>query len=547
VSNRKSAKVHTATHRPAIRKRLNRHDEWRAGEFFSGFGGLTQGIKAAGFDVIVAANHNEYKVEVHEANHPEVEHWIADLVDTEAPTYHDVRQLPEVDLLAAGVSCVNHSPSNSKRAYATGEALFHLKDPDYDAAVTRSERDRATANCVLHYAAVHHPLLILVECTTQLQSWGRLVPGSKKVGDGSTYRWWLKQFELLGYKHKGLFLNSRFFDGDQDRNRYFGCFWKEHLPTPDLEHRPISWCHRCSTEVEAVWTWKTGPTPTGKVAYGEQYNYRCPSCRTEVVPPSGYALRSLDLTNLGTRIGEMPLKRIKDKATGEFYESPLARATMARADRCRRKFPDFPAVLMPAKAIRGTEKHPWQPMATQTSQQETALLSTGAIMGAAGNTFERPGSDCRRGTSPSRCGRRPRPTRPGSSPRPSRSPSTTSRASRAAPTMRSPPRAGRRRWPWCRAASSRSARTPPRRRTPRRCRPSPPSRSRACSPRPARSRTTGRSTRPKYRAHPVDRPLSAPWSGPQSPRGCSSPGGSSRTASWAPRPPRTLSPTPSGR
>jgi DNA (cytosine-5)-methyltransferase 1 len=395
VSNRKSAKVHTATHRPAIRKRLNRHDEWRAGEFFSGFGGLTQGIKAAGFDVIVAANHNEYKVEVHEANHPEVEHWIADLVDTEAPTYHDVRQLPEVDLLAAGVSCVNHSPSNSKRAYATGEALFHLKDPDYDAAVTRSERDRATANCVLHYAAVHHPLLILVECTTQLQSWGRLVPGSKKVGDGSTYRWWLKQFELLGYKHKGLFLNSRFFDGDQDRNRYFGCFWKEHLPTPDLEHRPISWCHRCSTEIEAVWTWKTGPTPTGKVAYGEQYNYRCPSCRTEVVPPSGYALRSLDLSNLGTRIGEMPLKRIKDKATGEFYESPLARATMARADRCRRKFPDFPAVLMPAKAIRGTEKHPWQPMATQTSQQETALLSTGAIMGAAGNTFERPGSDCR--------------------------------------------------------------------------------------------------------------------------------------------------------
>ncbi len=34
-------------------------------------------------------------------------------------------------------------------------------------------------------------------------------------------------------------------------------------------------------------------------------------------------------------------------------------------------------------------------MSTQTSQQETALLSTGAIMTAAGHTFERPGSDCR--------------------------------------------------------------------------------------------------------------------------------------------------------
>ena len=35
--------------------------------------------------------------------------------------------------------------------------LFDLEDPDYEARVTRSERDRATANCVLHYAAQHHP------------------------------------------------------------------------------------------------------------------------------------------------------------------------------------------------------------------------------------------------------------------------------------------------------------------------------------------------------------------------------------------------------
>ena len=50
---------------------------------------------------------------------------------------------------------------------------------------------------------------------------------------------------------------------------------------------------------------------------------------------------------------------------------------------------------MPAKAVRGVERHPWQPMATQTSQQETALLSTGALVAAAGNTSERPGSTCR--------------------------------------------------------------------------------------------------------------------------------------------------------
>ena len=50
-------------------------------DLFSGFGGLTKGIQDAGFTTIMAANHDEYKVQVHEANHPDAEHWIADLVD----------------------------------------------------------------------------------------------------------------------------------------------------------------------------------------------------------------------------------------------------------------------------------------------------------------------------------------------------------------------------------------------------------------------------------------------------------------------------------
>ncbi|GAB3201783.1 DNA cytosine methyltransferase [Nocardioides hungaricus] len=371
----------TARHRPAARRRRFRHDEYIAGDLFSGFGGLTQGIERAGFTAIVAANHNEYKVKVHEANHPHVEHWIADLVDPESSDYHSVRELPPVDLLAAGVSCVNHSPANTKKAYEHGLSLFDMEDPEYEARVTRSERDRATANCVLHYAAQHHPLLILVECTTELASWGQLVPGKRKVGDGSTYRWWLKQFDLLGYKHKVLYLNSMFFGVGQSRDRGYWVFWDKKLPTPDLAHRPESWCDRCQTIVQAVWSWKTGVPPTGSVRYGKQYNYRCPSCSREVIPPFTPSLEALDLSNLGTRIGDR--------------EKPLAAATMARAERCRQRFAEFPAVLMPAKSQRGSERHPWQPMATQTSQQETAVLSTGALMAAAGYTFERPGSECR--------------------------------------------------------------------------------------------------------------------------------------------------------
>ena len=120
----------SASYRPAQRRRRFRHDEYTAVDLFSGFGGLTQGIERAGFTAISAANHNPYKVQVHEANHPHVEHWIADLVDGESPNYHSVRDLPRADLLAAGVSCVNHSVANTKKAYARGLSLFDLDDPE---------------------------------------------------------------------------------------------------------------------------------------------------------------------------------------------------------------------------------------------------------------------------------------------------------------------------------------------------------------------------------------------------------------------------------
>lgn len=368
MSRAPKQQVRTATYRPYTRRRRFRHDDLVAVDLFSGFGGLTRGIQDAGFTTIMAANHNVYKVEVHEANHPEAEHWIADLVDPEAADYHSARDLPAADLLVAGVSCVNHSQANTVKAYHHGATLFDLEDPDYEARVTRSERDRATANCVLHYAAQHHPRLILVECTTELSSWGPAIPGRPKIGDGSTYRWWLKQFDQLGYRHKVLYLNSQFFGVPQSRDRLYIAFWDRALPTPNLDHRPVTHCQHCDKDVEAVWSWKTGVPASGSVRYGKQYEYRCPSCHRPVVPPMTPSLAALDLTNLGTRIGDRP--------------RPLAPATMARAERCRQRFAEFPAVLMPAKAVHGSERHPWQPLATQTSQQETALLTTGTVIAA---------------------------------------------------------------------------------------------------------------------------------------------------------------------
>ncbi|GAA4439748.1 DNA cytosine methyltransferase [Phytohabitans houttuyneae] len=387
----KRAATRVATHRPATRQRRFRHDDLIAVDLFSGFGGLTDAIRQAGFTTIMAANHNDYKTRVHEANHPYAEHWIADLVDPESSDYHSAADLPSADILVAGISCTNHSQANTQKAYEQGLTLFDIAgDEEYEERVTRSERDRATAICILQYAEKHHPRMILIECTTEFTSWGPAVPGKRKVGDGSTYKWWRTKLRNMKYRARVLYLNSQFFGVSQSRDRIYIVFWDESLPEPDLEHRPPAWCDPCHEVVPAVWTWKTGIPPTGRVRYGEQYNYRCPRCRAEVIPPMAPSINALDLTNLGTRIGDKPIKKHRDGSTG-----PMAAATMARADRCRRRFPEFPAVLMPAKAVRGTERHPWQPGPTQTSQQETALLSTGAVMVAAGNTFEHPGSECR--------------------------------------------------------------------------------------------------------------------------------------------------------
>jgi DNA (cytosine-5)-methyltransferase 1 len=376
-----------ATHRPATRKRLFRHDELTAVDLFSGYGGLTSGIVAAGFTAITCANHNEHKVAVHEANHPEAEHWIADIVNPEAADYHDVRDLPYADILVAGVTCTNHTIANTQKAYEQGLTLFSLEDPEFDARATRSERDRATANCVLHYAERRRPRMILVECTTEFTSWGPALPGRPKVGDGTTYRWWLKQLQQLGYEYRVLYLNSQFFGVPQSRDRYYGIFWQKGIPAPDLEHRPLAKCGSCDDFVASVWTWKTGIPPTGTVRYGQQYIYACPRCRRRVFPVMAPSLNALDLTDLGTRIGDKPLKTFKDGFVG-----PMAAATMARAERCRQRFGDFPAILLPEAAVGGPE-HPWR--SAGQSEADGSVVSTGAVMVAAGNTYERAGSDCR--------------------------------------------------------------------------------------------------------------------------------------------------------
>lgn len=325
---------------------MRERDTITALDMFSGCGGSSQGIEAAGIDVWYAANHWDYAVRIHEANHPDAQHFIADLVDETAKDYRHPEQLPGADFLWASPSCTNHSQANATKAYERNLSLFEVFDPDYEAQVTHSERSRATAVCVLQYARKHRPRVIAVENVVQFAQWG---PGR----DGSTYRWWLDELHKLGYDTRSLFLNSQFFDVPQSRDRMYVAAWQRDGRRPDLDHRPEAVCSKCGP-VEAVQAFKprqrSWPLPQWGV-FGQQYRYACPACRVEVAPAMPGAERIIDWSDLG----EPVLGRDK----------PLADSTLERIR-------------------RGLSK----------MSPVSAELAAMAVV-AAGNTFERSGSSCR--------------------------------------------------------------------------------------------------------------------------------------------------------
>lgn len=371
-------------HRLAVTPRAKTKDSVVALDMFSGCGGSSEGIEAAGIDVWYAANHWEYAVDVHEANHPKAEHFIADLLNEDRPDYYHPEALPRADVLWASPSCTNNSKANAQRIYERNLSLFHdLDDPDYEDRVTTSERSRATAVSVLQYARKHRPKVVVVENVVEFAQWGMQVPGTKR-GDGTTFHWWLDEFVKLGYRYKTLMLNSMFFPPTpQSRDRMYVVFWDRDLRAPDLAHRPEAWCDRCSGVVESVQAFKqrtaAWPIPEwGK--YEEQYVYRCPSCADRVYPVAWPALTAIDWSDLGTRIGDR--------------DRPLKATTLARIERGIAKFREWPPLLIPAKAQFGVDRQVTQPMTTQTTQQAMMIVH-GMQVVAAGNTFEHPGSSCR--------------------------------------------------------------------------------------------------------------------------------------------------------
>lgn len=271
-------------------------------DLFCGAGGSGLGAHAAGFKLVMAANHWAKAIETHSANFPDTEHDCADISQVNPRRYRTT------DVLWASPECTNHSQAQGKRRGNTDPDLFGDVLPDEAA-----ERSRATMWDVPRFAEHHAYRAIVVENVVEAAKW---------VG----WRGWLTTMTDLGYEHQIVSLNSMHAQAidapraPQSRDRLYIVFHLKGARKPDVTPRPLAWCEQCSTDVSSVQAWKNGRT-IGR--YRAQYIYICPVGHT-VEPYALPAAAAIDWAMPGTRIG--------DRA------KPLSPKTMARIEAGLRKY-----------------------------------------------------------------------------------------------------------------------------------------------------------------------------------------------------------------
>lgn len=244
-------------------------------DLFCGAGGSSTGAAAAGLQIVMAANHWSTAIEVHQLNHPDAGHDLADISQA------DPRRYPATDILFASPECTNHSQARGVSRKRQDASIF---DADFDPA---AERSRATMWDVVRFAEQIPYKAIVVENVVEATKW-------------IFWERWLGCMLDLGYEHRVLSHNSMHHGVAQSRDRIYVVFWRKGLK-PDLELELAGWCRRCDRATACRQAWKNGRT-VGR--YRAQYVYACTTCGTEVVPATQPAATIIDWTLPCPRIGD---------------------------------------------------------------------------------------------------------------------------------------------------------------------------------------------------------------------------------------------------
>lgn len=296
--------------------------ELTVADYFCGAGGSSSGMELVpGVKVVMAANHWDLAVQVHNENLPHADHDIADISGI------DPHRHPRTDIGWFSPECTNWSIAKGVKVDYDGkptqlDLLATEEEPPLpDEAAQRS---RMLMQDVPRFTEVHHYRAVIVENVTDVLKWSHLDE-------------WLRQMTNLGYRHRIVILNSAFASAygpgaPQLRDRVYFVFWRSEYRDPDFAKwtRPRAWCPRCDSPVRAVMVDKM-PGKRRPMRYGQQYTFRCPSvsCRGERVHPLVLpAAAAIDWTLAGQRIGDrakplQPKTRARIEAGLRRYARPI--------------------------------------------------------------------------------------------------------------------------------------------------------------------------------------------------------------------------------
>lgn len=273
-----------------------------ATDLFCGAGGSSTGAeRVQGVQVVMAANHWQTAIEVHQSHFPEARHDLADVSQA------DPRRYPCTNILLASPECTNHSQARGISRKSQQPDLFGEYDP-------AAERSRATMWDVGRFAEQIHYDAIIVENVVEATGW-------------SGWTHWLGWLTDLGYSHRVISSNSMHHGVPQSRDRIYVVFWRKGLK-PDLDLEVTGWCARCDRWQPSRQAWKPQRT-VGR--YRQQWVWACTVCGRETDTVTEPAASIIDW--------QLPCPRIGDRT------KPLAAATKARI-------------------LAGLERYGWVPIST---------------------------------------------------------------------------------------------------------------------------------------------------------------------------------------
>jgi DNA (cytosine-5)-methyltransferase 1 len=310
-------------------------------DLFCGAGGSSLGAEAAGMQLVMAANHWQTAIEVHQANFPDAAHDVADISQA------DPRRYPITDVLLASPECTNHSQARGVSRRRQDATLWDAPDP-------AAERSRATMWDVPRFAEQIPYAAIVVENVVEATRW---------VG----WRAWCIAMEDLGYDRTVLSHNSMHHGVPQSRDRIYVVLTRRGI-RPDLELELTAWCPSCAGARTVRQAWKNGRT-VGR--YRQQWVWTCTTCHDACEPGARPAADIIDW--------DLPCPRIGDRAR------PLATATRARILAGLQRYGWAPVVTAGAgnvyEATPGVRSKPIsEPLPTQTTTAQHALAQPPAYV-----------------------------------------------------------------------------------------------------------------------------------------------------------------------